>query len=83
LVYNSTTKKWEPGTVSSSGFTLLPATGAIDDTNTDYTFTEKPTYIIQNSVWYRENLGWTWNAGTLTATMAVPTQTGSDIFAFK
>lgn len=67
-------------TGGGGGYTLLDATGDIDDVNTDYTFISKPIFIIQNSVWYRENKGWTWNAGTLTATMSVPTQTGSDIY---
>ena len=65
------------------GFTLLTATGTIDGTNADYVFTEKPTYIVQHGLWYRENAGWTWTAGTLTATMSVPTLVDGDIFAFK
>lgn len=56
------------------GFTELAATGTVNGTNTDFTFTEKPDYIVFDSAWYKENAGWTWNGGTLTATLSVPPQ---------
>ena len=59
-------------TASGGGFTELPATGDIDGANVTFTFTQKPNRIISDHVWYKENLGWTWDAGTLMATMTVP-----------
>lgn len=55
---------------AGGGFTLLPATGAIDSNNTAFTFTQKPTYIISDGAWYTENIGWTWSGST--ATMVIP-----------
>ena len=63
----------------SGGFTLLPATGSINSVNAAFTFTEKPTYIISDGVWYRENKGWTWSV--LTATMTIPPN--DDCYGFK
>lgn len=60
------------------GFTLLTATGAINSTNVTFTFTQKPTYIVSDGVWYRENIGWTWSG--LTATMVIPPN--DDIWGF-
>ncbi|MFA6459610.1 MAG: hypothetical protein WCV79_04445 [Candidatus Paceibacterota bacterium] len=57
---------------SSGGFTELPATGTVDGSNTVFTFTEKPTYIVLDHAVYKENMGWTWSVGTLTATMSLP-----------
>lgn len=57
---------------AGGGLTELPATGTINGVNTQFTFTELPTYIVSDGLWYKENGGWTWNAGTLTATMSVP-----------
>ncbi len=57
---------------SGGGFTTLAATGTVNGTNTAFTFTQKPTYIVSDHAWYQENKGWTWNAGTLTATMTIP-----------
>lgn len=63
----------------SGGFTLLPATGTINGSNTTFTFTEKPTYIVSDGAWYRENVGWSWSG--LTATMFVAPN--DDIWGFK
>ncbi len=60
------------------GFTLLPATGSINGNNPTFTFTQQPTYIISDGVWYRVNKGWTWSV--LTATMTVPPN--DDIYGF-
>jgi hypothetical protein len=65
-------------THGGSGFTLLPATGAVDGSNTTFTFTEQPTYIISDGAWYRVNKGFTFSV--LTATMSVPPST--DIWGF-
>lgn len=58
----------------------LAATGAKDDTNREFTFASKPVVIIVNGSSYRENRGWTWNGGTLTATLASPVGAGGDIY---
>lgn len=64
--------------VGGAGFTLLPATGTINGVNTTFTFTQQPTYIVSDHLWYRVNIGWTW--AVLTATMSVPPQ--DDIWGF-
>ena len=56
----------------SSGITLLPATGTVNGLNASFTFTQEPTVIVSDGATYRVGHGWTWNAGTLTATMSVP-----------
>lgn len=70
------TRKSDGGfTVSSSGgsgFTELPATGTVNGNNTAFTFTVKPSYIVTDGVFIKENKGWTWNSGTLTATLTIP-----------
>ncbi len=60
-----------------AGFTKLPATGAVNGNNRDFTFTEEPDYIVSDNVWMEKLdsnsvANWTWNGGTLTATMAIP-----------
>ncbi len=64
---------------SGGGFTLLPATGTIDGVNADFTFTEQPTYIVQDGAWYTVNKGWTWSG--FTATMTIPPN--DNIYGFK
>ena len=66
--------------VGGTGFTALPATGTVNSVNAEFTFSEKPDYIISDGVWYRENKGWTWNAGLLKATMTIPPN--DDIYGF-
>jgi hypothetical protein len=56
---------------SAPTFTLLTATGVTDGVNNIYTFASKPTVIVADGASYRENKGWTWNAGTLAATLSV------------
>jgi polyhydroxyalkanoate synthesis regulator phasin len=52
--------------------TELPATETPDGTNTIFTFTEKPTYILSDGVKLKENAGWTFSG--LQATLTVPPQ---------
>lgn len=64
-------------TGGSGGFTSLPATGTVDGSNQSFTFTQLPTYIVSDHLWYTATnksgtTNWTWNAGALTATMTVP-----------
>lgn len=60
------------GSGGGGGFTRLPAIGAVNGVNTQFVFTQKPTYIVSDGAWYVENTGWTWNSGTYTATMTIP-----------
>lgn len=65
------------GVGGGGGFTELPATGIVNGVNADFTFTEQPSYIIADGVWYKPTsvngvTYWTWNGGTLTATLISP-----------
>jgi len=64
--------------VSSGGYSILTATGTIDDTNTSFTFVSRPTEIVINGASYIENDGWTW--AVLTATLDFPVGTGGKIY---
>ena len=71
--------------MASGSLAPLTATGTVNGVNTAFVFTEQPTYIVVDGLWYSrlDNNGvaqWTWNGGTLTATMVVaPT---NSIFGF-
>lgn len=70
----------------SSGITVLVATGAVNGTNAAFTFTKEPSYIVSDHGWYAPinsngTTNWTWNAGTLTATMTIPPT--EDIFGVQ
>lgn len=59
-----------------STVTVLAATGAVDGLNASFTFTQLPSYIISDHAQYMQTnstgtTNWTWDAGTLTATMTV------------
>lgn len=65
----------------SGGFLELdPSSGLVNGTNTQFVFSSKPTYIVSDHAWYKENVGWTWNTGTSTATMTIPPN--DDIYGF-
>lgn len=66
--------------VAGAGFTYLAATGSINGSNAAFTFSEKPDYIVVDHAWYKENLGWTWDGGTLTATISFPPQ--EEVYGF-
>lgn len=58
------------------GFTMLPATGAVNSINKSFTFTQEPSYIVSDGAWYTRldnnlNAQWTWD-GVSTATMIIP-----------
>ena len=62
---------------------VLTATGTIDDSNKDFTFTQKPSVIVMNGATYQQTGGaitWTWTAGTLTATLSSPVGSGGSLF---
>ena len=68
--------------ISTTGaLSPLIATGPVDGSNINFSFVSKPTYIISDGAWYTENKGWSWNAGTLTATMIIPPN--DNIFGFS
>lgn len=78
---NSAGTNFELATPSGgSGFTLLATASPVNGTNQSFVFSQKPTYVIADGVWYTENNGWSWNSGTLTVVMGITPQTG--IFAF-
>lgn len=65
------------------GTGILDATGTINDANLSFTFTQLPSVIIINGGTYRQTGGaitWSWNAGTLTATLSSAVGTGGSIF---
>jgi hypothetical protein len=70
-------------TISASGaaLSILTATGAINGINTDFTFISKPNIVIVNGASYQENNGWSWNGGTLTATLDFAPDTGGNVYA--
>jgi hypothetical protein len=76
-------------TISSSGgvggsFTVLTATGTVDDSNATFTFTDEPQLVVINGAAYAPTGGaitWSYNAGTVTLSSAVGT--GGNIYAMK
>ena len=78
LVYNGTTNKWENSTSAGGSYSLLTATGTIDDYNLDFTFASEPTEIVVNGLSYRKNAGWTWSNPT--ATLENPVGSGGRIY---
>lgn len=78
LVWNSTLGRWEAGTPSTSGMTILSATETPNGTTTVFTYpsaTAKPSFIVSDNVWLRDvskagTVNWTWS-GTQ-ATLTIP-----------
>lgn len=66
---------WTQVIISTSGggsITLaIPTSGAVDSSNNQFGFSSKPKLIVVDDATYRENHGWTWNSGTLTATTSI------------
>lgn len=63
--------------VSTGGLVLLPATGTVNGVNQTFTFTQVPTYIVSDGVWYQKldnNAGVNWSSSGLTITMTIPPQ---------
>lgn len=60
------------GAVGGGGGTteLHVLTGAIDGSNTTFTFSRKPRYIVSDSTHLRENKGWTFANGEVTIAVA-------------
>ncbi len=77
---------WTEIILSTSGGSLAilsPISGVIDGSNTQFIFSSKPATIVVNSGSYRENNGWTWDSGTLTATLDFAPQLPGDVWGFK
>lgn len=73
-------------TGGAGSFSILTATGTIDDSNMDFVFAQRPKIIVMNGIQYKDGdtsggvLSWSWNAGTNTATMFSPPGVGNSIF---
>lgn len=69
-------------TISASGaaLSILTATGTVDNSNKAFTFLSKPNVVIVNGASYQENNGWSWNSGSLTATLDYAPGTGGNIY---
>lgn len=69
--------------VGAASFSILAATGTIDDSNLDFTFASLPIVLVINGGVYQQTGGaitWSWNAGLLTATLSSPVGSGGSIF---
>lgn len=76
-----------PQYTGGAGTTLSdidPTSGVVDDTNLVFVFATKPYKLSVNQRLYRQNHGWTWNAGTGEATLSAtdpgPVGTGGEIY---
>lgn len=63
--------------VDAGGLNILTATGTVNGVNTQFTFVSLPTVIVSDGAMYQQTdnnsvVQWSWNAGTLTATMTIP-----------
>lgn len=65
-------------TGGSGAFSLLAATGAVNDTNTAFTFPSEPTMVVVNGASYRDGHGCS-ITGT-SVTLDSPVGTGGDIY---
>ena len=67
LKYSSALKMWIPGTVSGGGgsSTETPV-GVVDGSNTSFTVSNEPAWIIVDGITYFDGAGYTYGAGTLT-----------------
>ena len=67
--------------ITSQFFLTEDPGGLVNDSNADFTFTTKPKAIVVNGRTLRENKGWTWTSGTLTANLTDgAVGTNGDIF---
>lgn len=70
-------------TATSAGAEILTTASTIDDSNVSFVFVSKPTLININGTFYRETKGWSWNAGTLTATLDSAVGVNGDIYGLS
>lgn len=78
LTYGRRNRSWVVISTTGSGMQILTATGDIDDTNKDFTFTSEPLIIVVNGATYRKGNGWSWD--TLTATLDNVVGTNGEIY---
>lgn len=73
---NHTTGRWKLSAViaGGGGYTLLAATGTVNGLNAAFTFSQTPTFVVSDGVWYQklDNNGNTNWSGTTTVTMTIP-----------
>jgi hypothetical protein len=80
LIDHTTGRLLISATISGGlGFQELTATGIVNGSNTSFTFTKLPKYVVSDGAVYKQldsndAANWSWNAGTLTATLTVPPQ---------
>ena len=60
------------GGSNDKGLKELSTTDAVDGTRVTFSFSQKPTYIVSDGVWYKENSGWTWDGTAVQATLSIP-----------
>jgi hypothetical protein len=66
-------------TGGSGSLSVLAATGAVDDSNTVFTFVSEPTLVVVNGATYRHGFGCT--IATTTVTLDNPVGSGGDVYA--
>ena len=66
--------------IGVSGLAVLTATGIIDDSNTSFTFTSAPTFLIINGAMYQKTGGAITWSGTTTVTLSIPVGINGSIF---
>lgn len=67
----------------AGGEGYIEISGARDDSNTTFTCSIRPSYVIMNGMWYRPTGGaitWSWSAGTLTTSEPVGSLPTNTIF---
>lgn len=80
------TASYSNGTIlvsANASGSILTATGAINDSNLSFTFTQQPSVLIVNGSTYQQTGGsitWTWTSATLTATLSAAVGTNGSIF---
>lgn len=76
-------------TISAGGLTVLSTASTIDDSNTQFVFASEPTVLVINGQAHTTSstvggqLVWSWDGGTLTATVLAPVGTGGSIFGLS
>jgi len=66
LKYNSISNIWEPGTDSGGGSSSETPAGSVNGSNTSFTVSNEPAWIIVDGITYFDGAGYTYSAGTLT-----------------
>lgn len=67
LKWSSTLKRWIPGTVSGGGGSSVETpSGTVNGSNTSFTVSNEPAFIIVDGITYFDGAGYTYGAGTLT-----------------